>query len=259
MKLGIFARTYTRPTLEETLDAIAANGLTHVHVSVKSGTIDKEAFTRRGLVLASVSGTFNAIHPDLGIRRSGIEMVRRLMVSGAPVITLCTGTRDPDDMWRRHPANDLPDAWADLRETLAALLPDSEANGVLLGVEPEINNVINTAAKARRLLDDIRSPYLKIILDGANLFEDATSEMASTLAEAFDLLAADAVLFHAKDLAIASRPSQAAGKGALDWDTYCRLIQTHCPLVPVILHNLAENEVPSSLAFLKDRLAHAVS
>lgn len=259
MQLGIFARTYTRPSLEDTLDAIAADGLTHVHVSLKTGVIDQRAFARRGLVLASVSGTFNSAHPDSGRRREGIEMVRRLMSTGAPVVTLCSGTRDAEDMWRRHPSNDLPDAWKDLRETLDALLPGAESNGVVLGLEPEINNVINTAAKARSLLNEMQSPYLKVILDGANLLEDAGDGMAQTLDEAFRLLAKDVMMVHAKDLATPSRPSQAAGKGALDWDVYCGLIQTYCAQVPVILHNLAEHEVASSAAFLKDRLAHAVS
>ncbi|MFN0169480.1 MAG: sugar phosphate isomerase/epimerase family protein [Bryobacteraceae bacterium] len=279
MKIGIFSRTYSRPTLDGVLDAVAAHELSHVHFNLKSageaslpGKIDdglcarvRGAFQSRGFVMTSISGTFNAIHPGERERRVDTErachLIGRSRELGTSVVTLCTGSRDPNDMWKRHPGNDLADAWADLLATLDRLLPAAQEQGVTLGVEPETNNVVNTAAKARLLLDELRSPHLKIILDGANLFESAAAPaMARTLEEAFDLLAPDVVMVHAKDLADPpSRPSQAAGKGALDWDTYCRLIVRNCKDVPVILHNLGENEVAGSIAFVKDRLTHAVS
>ena len=34
MHLGIFAKTFPRPTLEETLDAVADHGLTHVQFNM---------------------------------------------------------------------------------------------------------------------------------------------------------------------------------------------------------------------------------
>ena len=33
---------------------------------------------------------------------------------GTSKIHLCTGTRDRDNMWRRHPENDSPAAWRDM-------------------------------------------------------------------------------------------------------------------------------------------------
>ena len=278
MEFGIFSRTYSRPTLDGVLDAISAHGLSDVHFNLRSAgapslpdRIDEElcarvlaAFQARGFTMTSISGTFNAIHPDEQERRSGARrvchLIERCRQLGASTVTLCTGSRDPDDMWKRHPGNDLPDAWTDMRETLDRLLPAAEEHRVVLGIEPETNNVVNSAAKARKLLKEVDSPWLKIILDGANLIENADfSEMARTLGEAFDLLGPDIAMIHAKDLADPpSRPSQAAGKGALDWDTYCSLIQRHGKHVPVILHNLDEIEVPTSLAFVKDRLNHAL-
>jgi len=274
MEFGIFSRTYSRPTLDGVLDAISAHGLSHVHFNLRSAgapslpdriedelcTRVRAAFQARGFTMTSISGTFNAIHPDEQERRSGARrvchLIERCRQLGASTVTLCTGSRDPDDMWKRHPGNDLPDAWTDMRETLDRLLPAAGEHGVVLGIEPETSNVINSAAKARRLLDELDSPWLKIILDGANLIEKASpSEMARTLAEAFDLLGPDIAMIHAKDLADPpSRPSQAAGQGALDWDTYCNLIHCHAKHVPIILHNLDETAVPSSIAFVRDRL-----
>src|SRR5262249_32953151 len=120
---------------------------------------------------------------------------------GAPMVSLCSGTRDPEDMWKRHAENDLPNAWADLLATLSCLLPAAEAAGVMLGIEPEHNNVVNSAEKARRLLDELRSPAVRIILDGANLFNWAElPAQAEVLRRAVDLLGSDIVLAHAKDI-----------------------------------------------------------
>ena len=57
-------------------------------------------------------------------------------------------------MWRRHPDNDKPDAWSDLLATLDQLVPVAEEHGVVLGIEPEHANVIDSAQRARLLLDE---------------------------------------------------------------------------------------------------------
>ena len=73
------------------------------------------------------------------------------------MVTLCTGTRDPDDMWRAHPDNATPGAWRDSVEQIAAALAVAEAHGVTLAFEPEHNNVVRDAPAGRRLLDELRS------------------------------------------------------------------------------------------------------
>jgi sugar phosphate isomerase/epimerase len=61
------------------------------------------AFASAGLGIPSVSGTFNMIHPDADLRARQIQLAIRLVglvpLLGAGVVTLCTGTRDPDNMW----------------------------------------------------------------------------------------------------------------------------------------------------------------
>src|SRR5207253_1284074 len=99
----------------------------------------------------------------------GIRMIERCRDLGTSVAALCTGTRNTESMWRFHADNSLPEAWSDLIGTLEQLLPVAEAYGVKLGIEPEPNNVIDSARKARRLLDELSSAHLGIVMDGANL------------------------------------------------------------------------------------------
>ena len=83
---------------------------------------------------------------------------------------------------------------------MEAAIAIAERHDVDLGIEPELANVVDSAAKARRLIDELRSPRLKIVLDPANLFETETAEeQRRIVAEAIDLLADRIVMAHAKD------------------------------------------------------------
>ena len=278
MDIGVFSRTFSRDTLGELLDAIAAHGVSQVHFNMKGAGVPnlpeeidarlcntvRIAFAERALTMCSLSGTYNMIHPDPEQREvetgRACRLIERAPQMGTSIVTTCTGTRDPVDMWRRHPANDRPDAWRDLLATLDRLLPVAEKSGVILGIETEPNNVVNSAAKARRLLDELRSPNLKIVMDGANLFDEDLSDMRGVLSEAFQLLAPDIVMAHAKDIpGERGARSQAAGRGLLDWETYFRLLNEYRYPGVVVLHNLSESELDDSLRFVRGHLAGAAN
>lgn len=284
-RIGIFSRTFTADTLEEVLDIIAATGIELVHLNLVSAgvaslpqVIDDRlcdritlAFRGRGLKLIGVSGTFNAIHPDIARRADDIGRAVRLIEAapamGTDFVSLCTGTRDAENMWRAHPDNHSDDAWQDLLATLERLLPFAETAGVILGIEPERGNVIATAGRAKRLLDELRSPRLGIIMDGANLFDPQhLGDMRVTLTKAFELLGPDIVQIHAKDIprprregpgkVIADQGSQAAGTGLLDWDLYFDLIAASGYDGPIVLHNLTPGQVTMSRDFIQRKIHH---
>jgi sugar phosphate isomerase/epimerase len=262
IEIGIFAKTFARPELSATLDALAATGLRTMqfNLALAGGhslpeTIPaagiREQAERRGLAMAAVSGTYNMAHPDAAVRADGRRRMRALIAAapalGTSVVTLCTGSRDAEDMWRRHPDNGTPEAWRDLLECLGDALAVAEAHAVTLAFEPERNNVVDSAAAARRLLDEVRSPRLKVVIDAANLFTGSDLDrQQQVLGEAFDLLGEDLVLAHAKDVR-RDGTIVAAGHGDLDYARYLTLLGD---AVPLILHGLSEAEVPGCVAFL---------
>jgi len=215
------------------------------------------------LGVSAVSGTFNLIHPDAAVRQDGLrrlaELARACARMGCPVITLCTGTRDPENMWRRHPDNDQPAAWNDLLKGISQALEIAEATGVTLGIEPEPGNVVSSARKGRQLLDEMQSARLKIVMDAANLFDvDNLAYMKPVLDEAFDLLGGDIVIAHAKDVRNEGTFKHlAASKGVLDYDHYLARLKGCGFSGPLILHELQEAEVPGCVAFLREKLRMA--
>ena len=274
MRLGIFAKTFERPSFAEIFTAIKSHGLSCVQFNFSCAglpalpdAIDgalvqsiRGELDRQGLTMAAVSGTCNLIHPDAARRSKDLSrlegLIRVCPGLGTSIVTLCTGTRDPHDMWREHPDNGSVAAWSDLRASLEQLLPVAEKSGVALGVEPEPANVIDSAVKARKLLDEVRSPSLKIVYDAANLLQPGTlGRQSDILAEAGDLLGPEVVLAHAKDLdSVETGRHPPAGKGAIDWAVYLSVLRRAGFDGSLILHSLREPEVPSSVAFLQNQI-----
>jgi sugar phosphate isomerase/epimerase len=279
MQIGIFAKTFARPTLAATLDAVVSHGLRCVQFNLACAgvpsmpnridpalvaTIRREMDTRQ-ITMAAVSGTFNMIHPDLDQRRAGMRRLRELAAACAglrtTIITLCTGTRDPENMWRRHPDNNTPEAWRDLLESMHEAVIIAEEYGVMLAFEPEVSNVIDSASKGRRLLDELSSLRLKVVIDAANLFHAGElPRMHIILEEAFALLGKDIVIAHAKDLSRDGEAGhEAAGQGVLDYDHYLTLLRAVGFTGPLILHGLDETQVNGAVAFLREKLACTVN
>jgi sugar phosphate isomerase/epimerase len=275
MQLGIFAKTFARPSLGETLDAVRAHGIGCTQFNMSCASLPpmpeeisaeltdriRGEMERRNLTMAAVSGTFNMIHPDRGKRREGLRRLGVLAEAcgrlGTSVITLCTGTRNAEHMWRYHPENDSPGAWRDLLVFMEQAVRVAEEHRVTLAFEPEVNNVVVSAEKGRLLLDEMRSSHLKVVMDGANLFHEGELSYArEVLDTAFELLGEDIVIAHAKDVK-STGEVVAAGGGELDYDRYLENLRGVGFEGPVILHGLGESEVEGSVAFLRAKLVNA--
>jgi len=274
MRIGIFTKVFERATLAERLEAVRALGLDCVQFDLSCAGVAplpdqiapalcdqiRNAFATHGITMSAVNGTFNMIHPDRNARQEGLRRLRELALAcgslGTSIITLCTGTRDPESMWRRHPDNDAPDAWDDLLRTMEQALMLTEETGVTLAFEPEVSNVVDSARKGRLLLDTLQSSRLKVVMDGANIFHAGElPHMRAILEEAIELLGPDIVLAHAKDLSHDGEAGQeAAGAGLLDYPLYLSLLQHTGFHGPLILHGLTEAQASDAVAFLRNTM-----
>jgi sugar phosphate isomerase/epimerase len=272
MQLGIFAKTFPRASLEEALDAVRAHSLSCVQFNMSCAGLRpmpeeisqeladriREEMNERDLTMSAVSGTFNMIHPDPENRRDGLRRLGVLAGAcgrlGTSVMTLCTGTRDPEDMWRYHRDNSTPGAWRDLLASMEQAIWVAEEHDVTLAFEPEVNNVVDSAEKGRRLLDEVRSSRLKVVIDAANLVRKAELPRSEeVLDKAFELLGEKFIIAHAKDVKNTGEVV-AAGHGELDYDRYLENLRGVGFEGPLILHGLEESEVEGSIAFLRTKI-----
>lgn len=275
MQLGIFAKTFPGENPQTVLTAVAGAGFAATQYNMAcSGlaslpdaidanvcTSVRKAASASRVELVAVSGTFNMIHPDRAVRAEGFRRLAVLLQAapklGAPLVTLCTGTRDPDDQWRGHPDNGTPEAWRDLLTGMETAVRLAEAAGVDLGVEPELANVVSSAATARRLIDELASPRVKIVFDAANLFEVAgDTARREIVSRGLDLLADRIAMAHAKDR-LADGTFATAGMGVLDYPHYLSELRRIGFKGALVTHGLQAAEAAPVAAFLSKTLAAA--
>ncbi len=221
----------------------------------------RTALTDRGLRIAAVDGTYNMAHAVPEHRQRNLRHLLRLIelapAFGTDVVTLCTGTR-ADIMWEQHPANRSPAAWDDLVDQLRVACAAAEDTGVRLAFEPEHNNVVDSAARARALIDQLGSPALGVVMDPANLFHRGDlARQANHLAEAFALLGPDIVIAHAKDLDHdGDAGGRAVGCGLLDYRRVLAALADAGFDGAIVLHQLSEltagaDRIGEATAFLR--------
>jgi sugar phosphate isomerase/epimerase len=275
-ELGIFARVFPPGPPAHVAGSIRTAGFTVTQLNLSAlgrPTLDTTladedtaeiatAFTRAGVRIWGLSGTFNAIDPDRHARAHAtsacIAVIDRAPQIGAEVVTLSTGTRDRDSMWRAHPDNATIPAWHDLLATLEQLVPAAARSGIRLGIEPEPGNVVCDARSARRLLRELGddAQHVAIVLDPANLLTVGTlDEQQEILTQAFAELGDHTAAVHAKDVV----PSgyAAPGAGGMDYDLVFRLHAELPRPVPVIAQDVSADDAARVHTFLTDHALRA--
>jgi sugar phosphate isomerase/epimerase len=277
VELGIFSRTYHPVGIDRIFAQIAHDGFQTIQFNFSSAGLPSlptdwpestikgvmASAIQSGLTICALSGTYNMVHPDVARRKADrvgfTNVVRAAGLMQVPLVTLCTGSRDATNMWSAHQDNGSPEAWVALRGELDFALELAERFGVALGVEPEPGNVVADARIARRLLDEIEAPHLKIVMDAANLLPpESQSRQCEVVAEAVALLGADLALVHTKDVS-QSGEAVAAGRGVVDFHNFLKGIVSTGYRGALVSHNLPEKDAPYVSGFLRRVLEEVMS
>jgi sugar phosphate isomerase/epimerase len=274
-RLGAFARIFQRSNPDELAEAFEAFGLTQVQLNLSAlglptipsegeqRRLDLEAIRRsfaiRGCEIWGISATYNTAHPEANIRRTATRQAARFIAmlaeSGATAATLCSGSRDSQNMWGRHPETKTKAAWRDFRESLDLLIPAAQEASVLLAIEPEPANTVSDACRALQLLDELGADGQQIgfILDPANLISDvAPGDRDATLERAFDVLGERTICIHAKDTVPWARSLE--GEGVVDYALVARLYAMLPHSVPLVIQDASEAELAPIADMLRKRL-----
>jgi sugar phosphate isomerase/epimerase len=136
----------------------------------------------------------------------------------------------------------------------------AERHDLLLGIETEASNVVNSPERARRLLDEMQSPRLKIIMDVANLFQrgDARPENVRPIIDkAFALLGGDLQIAHGKDiLAGDGLAFTHAGNGIIDFGYFVDQLQAVGYTGGMLMHGIKdERYFPQVVSYMTGILA----
>ncbi|MBB6732752.1 sugar phosphate isomerase/epimerase family protein [Cohnella zeiphila] len=222
-----------------------------------------EEFDRHGVRIPILGCYSNLIHPDHENRRYLInqfkEHLRFARDFGASAVSTETGTANRESQWDPHPDNQNEDNWKLLRNVVEEITEEAEKWGVFVGLEGFFNNVIDTPERMHRVLQEIPSSNIGIVMDPCNYIRkrDATKQ-DDIIKEAFDRLGDRILIAHAKDfnyrqyddMAQPINIQPAAGKGDLNYPLYLRLLTEHKPNVEIYLEHLSEDEMFTSCAYV---------
>jgi sugar phosphate isomerase/epimerase len=272
-QIGAFARIFREDTADALAERFVEHGLKTLQFNFSAlgypalpdralvESLDlagiASTFTSRGIRLWGISGTYNMAHPDPAVREESNRLaagyIAALGPMGAEAVTLCTGSRDPENMWRKHPANRTESAWSDFRRSLDVLLPAAAEAGLKLAIEPEPGNVVRGTAEAKRLLAELGADADRVgfVLDAANLVDDApTDQHAAILSEAFAELGSRTLCLHGKD----PNGWQAVldGQAGVDYEMVFALYRRLPHPLPFIIQDATPEQLPQVRALMID-------
>lgn len=183
------------------------------HIEIP-GSIPEEAISairaasrKYDINICAVNGTFNMAHPDPAVRAEGLSrfdgFLKAVKSIGCNMATLCSGSRSLSGLWTYDPTTAEESAYNDMCEVMKSAVALAEKHGIILAIETEASNVISTPEYARRIMDEIGSPNLKMILDCANLFHRGKAHPANVcpaIDKAIEYFGKDIVIAHGKDI-----------------------------------------------------------
>ena len=133
----------------------------------------------------------------------------------------------------------------------------AEKYDLILGLETEPNNAMNTPERCRALMDAFdNTPRLQVIMDIANLFRPGMAHpqnVRPVMRHAFDLLGKDVGLAHGKDVLESDGVACTyAGNGLVDFAYFKELLSEVSYPGCLVLHGLHdEEEFPKAVGFIR--------
>ena len=179
-----------------------------------------------------------------------LRFARRI---GALVVGTETGA--PNTGYKTEPACWTDEALELFIRRLTPVVRRAEEEGTLIAIEPVCRHIVSTAARAQRVLEEINSDSLRIILDAVNLLSPENCAYEdSIIADAISRLDGRIDVLHMKDYDLvpgkADLAAMACGTGRMDYGrllAYARRREG----IPMTLENTRPDNAEQTRLFLE--------
>lgn len=216
----------------------------------------RRLFEKNELDFAVLGCYLNLANPDPVMLKETQEKykanIRFAAHLGAGVVGTETGA--PNTEYKFEEA-----CWSEeaLEQFIAGLRPVvkyAEQMGVLVAIEPVIRHIVCNPVRARKVLDTIDSPNLRIILDPVNLLETYNYEKQDEIIdEAIELLGKDIAVLHVKDFIIRDDKlvSVPVGQGQCHWDRIMPYMKKEKPFMHATLEDTKPENAVEALRYIQ--------
>lgn len=162
-----------------------------------------------------------------------------------------TETGAPNETYTHVPECHGEEALKTFITNLRPVVKYAEQMGVVVAIEPVWKHIVCNPVRARRVLDEIHSPNLQIILDPVNLLDICNyQDQVAIVDEAIEVLGPDVAMVHLKDFVVEGDKlvSVGAGLGQMDYTSVIRFMKTRKPFI----HATLENTTPENNLQVKE-------
>ena len=261
---------------EQTLEARAVKareeGFCCVHLAfskvIKGVTFDACALTeglafhakrilaKQDLDTAVLGCYLNLAHPDpqklAEIQSRYFGHIRVAAILGPSVVGTETGAPNPEYKMDRNTHTE--EALESSIRGLAPVVEYAEHYGVTVAIEPVWKHIVYNGERAEKVLNAIRSPNLRIILDPVNiLWKGNLAEREQVIGDAIERLADYIAVVHLKDYTPDGEEirSIAAGTGEMDYTQILRFVKARKPFIQATLENTNNSNAVQAREFLE--------
>ncbi len=273
MQFGIRLHDAVQAPIEERLKIVKEQGFTGAHVALSKVISEnsvapqaltpgyamylKRLFDKNELDCAVLGCYLNLANPDAAqlkaIQEKYMANIRFAAHLGAGVVGTETGA--PNVEYKFEEACWNEESLQIFINNLRPVVKYAEQMGVLMAIEPVVRHIVCNPVRARRVLDEIASPNLRIILDPVNLLESYNYEKQDEIIdEAIDLLGKDVAVLHVKDFVIKDGKliSVPVGQGQCHWDRIMPYMKKEKPYMHATLEDTKPDNAVAALNYIKE-------
>ena len=202
----------------------------------------KKVFAKNDVDIAVLGCYLNLANPNpeklAKITRRYLAHLRFASLLGCGVVGTETGA--PNETYTAVPECHGEEALRTFIQNLRPVVQYAEKAGVILAIEPVWKHIVYNPARAKRVLQEIASPNLQIILDPVNLLDISNyGRQREIVEEAIDVLGDEIAMVHIKDFRAegGTLVSVGAGLGQMDYTAIMKFIREKKPFMHVTLEN----------------------
>lgn len=213
----------------------------------------KNVFARNHVDIAVLGCYLNLANPNPEkleqITHRYMAHIRFASWLGCGVVGTETGA--PNETYTHVPECHGEEALKTFITNLRPVVKYAEQMGVVFAIEPVWKHIVCNPARARKVLDEIGSPNLQIILDPVNLLDICNyRDQVAIVDEAIELLGPDVAMVHLKDFVVEDDKlvSVGAGLGQMDYTSVMKFMKNRKPFI----HATLENTTPENNLQVKE-------
>lgn len=271
MQIGLRLHDAAKLPLEERLAVVRSQGFTCGHLAL-SKVLDKQLaapealtpgyamylkrlFEKNELDIAVLGCYLNLANPNPEKLKEIVEKYKAHIRFASHLRCGVVGTETgaPNEEYKHEPACHTEEALELFIKNLRPIVEYAEKMGVIFAIEPVWKHIVCNPKRAKKVLDEIASPNLQIILDPVNLLDISNyQDQVAIVEEAIELLGKDVAVVHIKDYVVkdGKLDSVAAGTGMMNYDAIIKFIKEKKPYI----HTTLENTVPENAVQAKEHI-----